>query len=328
MQKKAKRLNEDDNKKVFIGVNYPPPRLDVEKLKIILYEFAGKRTVDKHIDMWGSILNSMFVDEWPKNSIATLEHNKKKYAVVIDDVGELSLAKIPEDYKARFIDFFKDKLSEELSLTDTEFEELLERMDGKIFKNEDEPDFIPEGFKYLDGSILTGDYRIVDSHGNVFLWVQERTIQGKVIKGHYWSLYPVSTDYRVDGLSSNYLLRIDYDKVMGVIQKVFPGSSRDCISMGSVLEYFSFCDQLDFIKENNIPINKVTDSLEYFYTRVSDMEKGEKWDAILDGPGYDIYYVAGGCKNIRQIVKNAEYCSYFRDDSIYSLTSIRIVIRN
>lgn len=55
------------------------------------------------------------------------------------------------------------------------------------------PNYMPKGFKYLDGSIESKDYRIVDEKGNVFTWVPERTFEnGKHVKGFYISTYEIS----------------------------------------------------------------------------------------------------------------------------------------
>ena len=53
-------------------------------------------------------------------------------------------------------------------------------------KEKDAPAYMSKGFKYLDGTIKSNDYRIADEHGNVFTWVGERVLEnGEYVNGFF-----------------------------------------------------------------------------------------------------------------------------------------------
>lgn len=104
-----------------------------------------------------------------------------------------------------------------------------------------QPDYIPDGFTYLAGSITTHDYMIRDNAGNIFTWIPGRTVDGTFVSGFFVSTFEISEGKKQTPKSVPNALpwtKISYNEAKSIAKK-FP-SGR----LITNLQYDSICAML------------------------------------------------------------------------------------
>lgn len=241
------RINNDGTKEVKVA-ELKPPILKQDELKKFLYDYVGKKKVDKHIEKWADILRDMWKEEYDSNSAIIFSYAGHDYEVVITK-RETPHLKETTSYKEKFVKYLKENVCSELYLTDKDWNNLLvELEETPIYEKKDKPDFMPIGFKHLDGNVFEGNYRIKDSKGNIFVWVETREVDtGKncreIVKGHYFSCGPVTEQYHISTNSNDYFYTELYKEAEEYADRVISdcGSS---LSMPTIGECLSFHEQL------------------------------------------------------------------------------------
>lgn len=162
----------------------------ITAIETVLSDYVGKKKVEKIAKAIAEVVDNYSNADVP---ITLVWKNGTKYCISDDESGQPKLVELKEEtsnLKDEIRGIAKDYIDED------EMDEFLERAAEAIrtiVMAKDTPAYMPEGFKYLDGSIESKDYRIVDEQGNVFTWVPERTLKdGKTVNGFFVSTYEIS----------------------------------------------------------------------------------------------------------------------------------------
>lgn len=153
---------------------------------------------------------------------------------------------------------------------------------------------LPPGFMYLDGSLEAGNFRIIDSLGNIFLYVSTKEIidpeSGFIrrhveVAGHYWSAYPMTAEGTFSEATekSPYIKGLHYNDALKMLKEFSTNNFE--VSLGSKQEYLSFAYQLEGQQLSSIIGGEKMFTLLYGEEQLIDDDIG----------GY--YHFYGGCKH-------------------------------
>lgn len=166
-------------------------KVSITAIETVLSDYVVKKKVEKIAKAIAEVVDTS--SNADNVQITLVWKDGTKYCISDDESGKPKLVELKEEtsnLKDEIRGIAKDYIDED------EIDEFLGKATEAItttVKANDTPAYMPEGFKYLDGSIESLDYRIVDEQGNVFTWVSERTLKdGRLVKGFWVSSYEIS----------------------------------------------------------------------------------------------------------------------------------------